>query len=422
MREILDLARKDLLLLTRERAALFWTLAWPLVFALFFGFIMSGGSGGSRSPMSIAVVDSAHSAAGDTLLAELRRSESVAVEEMAAEEARDAVRRGRKVAMVVIPPGYGEGLQQFSGEGPALRVGVDPSRKAESGFLQGILAQTSAAVMQSQMQDKDAIAGWSSQVDSAAAAGQIPPEVADPLRNLFASVGALQGVSGGPGGSGASGFGGPQIEEEPIARLTTGRPRSTFDITFPSAILWALISCSSTFAVSLVLERGQGTLLRLYSAPLGRMRILFGKALACFLACLLTATLLLLVGIFAFRVHIGSPVGVAVALVAASACFTGLMMMFSAAGRTPQAVGGVSWASMLVFAMIGGGMIPLIAMPGWMQTVSAASPVRWGIYTIEGAIWRDFTAAEMGPPLLVLFAIGVVAFTVGTTLFRRSET
>jgi ABC-2 type transport system permease protein len=70
-------------------------------------------------------------------------------------------------------------------------------------------------------------------------------------------------------------------------------------------------------------------------------------------------------------------------------------------------------------AMFGGGMIPLLFMPPFMQTLSNFSPVKWGILSLEGAIWRGFTVAEMLPIVAVLIAVGMAGLLAGTVIFSR---
>src|SRR6185503_2734947 len=50
----------------------------------------------------------------------------------------------------------------------------------------------------------------------------------------------------------------------------TKKLRSPWDISFPSAMLWGVIGCVAGFAVSLVKEQTEGTLLRLKVAPITR--------------------------------------------------------------------------------------------------------------------------------------------------------
>ena len=76
---------------------------------------------------------------------------------------------------------------------------------------------------------------------------------------------------------------------------------------------------------------------------------------------------------------------------------------------------------MMPFAMIGGGMIPLIAMPSWLVTLSDYSPFKWSIYSMEGVVWRDFTFVEMLTPCGILLAIGAAFFAFGVWAFHRGE-
>jgi ABC-2 type transport system permease protein len=111
----------------------------------------------------------------------------------------------------------------------------------------------------------------------------------------------------------------------------------------------------------------------------------------------------------------------AVAILSAAVCFCGMMMLLAVLARTEAAAGGFGWAILLIMAMLGGGMIPLFVMPGWMQRVSGVSPVNWAIRAMEGAIWRDFTAQQMLAPCAMLLAFGLVCFALGVFGFKRLE-
>lgn len=150
------------------------------------------------------------------------------------------------------------------------------------------------------------------------------------------------------------------------------------------------MGCVASFSISIVIERNQGTFLRLRTSPLTWMQVLAGKGLACFLTSVFVIASLLLAASIMFGVRIGNPLLLIVAVGSAAFCFTGLMMLFSTLGKTEGGVAGAGWGIMMPMAMLGGGMVPLLAMPGWMQTASNFSPVKWGIYALEGAIWRGF--------------------------------
>jgi len=171
----------------------------------------------------------------------------------------------------------------------------------------------------------------------------------------------------------------------------------------------------------MVAERSAGTLLRLQAAPISRFAILGGKALACFFACLLDSALIVAIARVGFGVAIENVLGLALALVCASACFAGITLAMGAFGKSEQAVAGAGWAALIVMAMLGGAMVPLAFMPDWLARLSVLSPVKWGITALEGAVWRGFDPAELAVPCAALLAVGIASFFTAAVLMERKH-
>jgi len=436
MSAILRLALKDLRLLIRDKYGLFWVLAFPLMMALFFGSIFGSGEGG-RAAMKVMVVDQDQSDYSRRFIENLDASEAIRMVPADADSARGVVRRGKAVAYLILKPGADDFENLFDADSATMIVGLDPARRAEAGYLQGLLVQAWFKLLQEDLFEPQAaqrsIQKYIGHLSSDSV--EAGPDV-DALTDFFGSLdgfmaqldtGALSPKATGEAATDesdstiddASGFG-PQIDFEDVA-IKADQPRSAWEITFPQALLWALIGCAAAFAISLVVERTAGTMLRLRLAPILRAQILAGKGLACFVFCVSDCTLLLLIGKFVFDIRTPQPLFLAEAVVAAGICFVGLMMLISVLGKTEQAVGGAGWAILLVMSMTGGGMVPLMAMPKWMVTISHVSPVKWSILALEGAIWRGFSQAEMALPLGVLIGVGLVAFATGVLVLRVTD-
>ncbi|HYD50955.1 MAG TPA: ABC transporter permease [Terriglobales bacterium] len=343
MRAALVIACKDLRLLLRDRAALFWVVGFPLVFALFFGSVMKADSESDTAAIAVIVVDaptdSAQRAADTEALAKFLEQAGLQVSRAAAATAHQAVRRGDSIGFVE------------AGEDGVVALGIDPSRRSEAALLQALLRSASSAA---------------------------PPST---------------------------------VRVTNVAR--SGVARSGYEVVFPAMVLWGLLGCAAAFAISMVGERSTGSFLRLRAAPLTRIAILAGKALACAAACAATASLLSLVGWLALDVQIAAA-GRFVAVVGAIVvCFSGLTMMLSVLGTTEQSVAGAGWATLILMAMLGGAMVPLALFPDWLLAASNFSPVRWGILALEGATWRDFDWSELVQPLAILSGVGVVTFLAG---------
>lgn len=447
MGPILTLAGKDIKLVLRDKFALFWVFAFPLMYALFFGAIFGGGGDGdgTRGRMPVALVDDDGSQASAALVARLADHSALAVDRVELpegadaetapprtvplDEARDLVRRGRRAAYVRLLPGFGDAPWGVFGAGePLVEVGLDPSRQAEAGMLQGVMMESMFGGMSERLTDK----AWLAEQTDAARSDIADAEGLDPFQRVVFTqfMNALDVffeqidtdvLEDGPGGAMGAGAEMVEVVEVTRERDDDAGPRSSFEITFPTAMIWGLMSVALTFAITIVRERTQGTLLRLRVAPISGVHLLAGKALGCFALCQVVMVFLLLVGTLVLGVRIADFGLLALAMVSIAACFTGLMMVASVMGKTEQAVAGASWGLMMPFAMIGGGMIPLIAMPSWLLALSDFSPFKWGILAMEGAIWRGFEVGDMLAPCAILLGLGAAFFAVGVWIFRRSD-
>lgn len=432
MSKILFIALKDVRILTRDKASLFWVMFFPLLIALFFGTIFSG-SGGQVSGMRIAAINEDGSDYAAAFIDEIDAMEALRVSRMPRDSAVSLVRRGKLSAMVVLKKGFGDSYGMFT-DSALLEIGIDPARRMEAGYLQGLLTRANFMLLHKTFAT---LGAWQDQFDKlesdSAMWASMEPGTKEMGRKLLGTVreltdtvaveyGLAPGDSAGADStaSGSHGFDIFPVEVNTITNKEMG-PRSAFEITFPSALLWALIGISATFAVSIVKERKTGTYTRLRLAPVTRAHILAGKGLAAFLASVSICVILLLIGNLIFGVRITNPGILALGVASAALCFVGLTMLVSVIGRTEEAVGGASWGIFLVAAMTGGGMIPVMFMPNWLLTISHASPVKWGILAIEGGIWRSFTLAEMLLPVSMLLGIGAVAFAIGVIIMSRFD-
>ena len=378
MRAIATLAGKDLALLWRDRAALFWVFLFPIAVAILFGTMFGGGAKGTAA-LPLMALDRDNTQASRAFLKSLEKSPAVKLEMAKAAEAGEAaVRRGQVVALLVLRPGLEKALAGKAGDAVALELRADPSRRAEMGMLRGLIAE-------------------------AAVDNIVLPQPMELMPGLRAAAGVPSA---------------PRIDVVGVASARD-RPRTAFEFSFPSGMVWGLIGCVATFALSMVRERQAGTFLRLRAAPLTRAEILGGKALSCWLACVAELLLLLALGVMFFGMRPANPATLAAAFAASSVGFVGMMMLLSQLGRGEVTVASAGWAVMLVMAMFGGAMMPYFLMPEWMQQAGQASPVRWAIMVLEGALWRGLSWAELARPCLYLAGLGVACFALGVAILQR---
>src|SRR6187431_1361423 len=114
----------------RDRAALFWTLAFPLIFIFMFGFIFQGGGGGG---VTLAWVDVDGTPASAQLRQAFEASGAVELTETTEDDALAQMRQGDVDAVIVVREGYGAAVATgAAGAGTtpaAITVFTDPSRQ-----------------------------------------------------------------------------------------------------------------------------------------------------------------------------------------------------------------------------------------------------------------------------------------------------
>jgi len=431
MRSIYVIAIKDLKIISRDGMGLFFMFAFPVMMGVFFG-VVSGSFAPDKVEMTIAVIDKDNSTMSKKFVAGIQDSKGMTVKQnMTVEEASNEVRKGKMTGLIIIPEKFGESAGIMWAENrAAIKIGVDPSRKAEFGMLQGIVMQASGKLMIERFQDPESFKPHLKEARKKIAEDEELPltqklllqGMMNSLDVFIESIGKVQN-SEGDEAKGKM----PQMElvevkqldiVKPESNSVTSKIRNAWDISFPQAMLWGVLGCAAAFAISLVRERTEGTLFRLQVAPIDRYFILAGKALSCFIA---------VVFVIAVMTFLGYLLGMRplhwdlllLASICIAVCFVGVMMLMSVIGRTEQSVGGAGWGIFLIFSMFGGGMLPLAFMPSFMKTLSNFSPVKWGIYSLEGAIWRDFSFVEILGPCGILIGIGVVCFLLGNWRMKR---
>ncbi len=421
MKKVFFLGIKDIRVLMSDKGNIFWVLGFPLIFAFFFGAIYSD-AGEGPSGMNIAVVDEDQSAFSTSYISKLKSSDALKVSLLSRDQAIEQVRKSKVAAAVIIKKGLGDGFEAiFNNEDPKIEIAADPSRKMESGYLQGLLAKAQFEALVGNFTDKnwmkDQVNQWRNEIEDA---NDLDAKDADLYHDLFDSFDTLfddindQDLK--------MGFNGDilNFSQTNISSASDG-PTTPFQITFPQAMLWGILGCAATFAISIVKERTSGTFQRLLIGPINRTHILAGKGFACFITCSFIMCIQYIGAKLFFKMPILEPSFFVLAYFCTILCFVGMMMLISTLGRTEQSAGGAGWAMIMIMAMLGGCMMPLYFMPAWLRPFSNLSPVKWGIYALEGAIWRKFSLLEMAKPCLILLAIGFATFILGVYNLSRQK-
>jgi len=428
MSRLAGLALKDLKLLRRDGGGFFFTFIFPILFAIFFGFIFRGSGSKPRSGMEVALVCEDAGPSAQQLAKDLESDAALKVTRVATRAEGEAlVRTSDVVACVVIPQGYELGVEaMFGGGGAEIEALVDPTRGAEAGLLQGKLTEKAFAAFGEALTDpakaKRTLARSREQINSAAG---LTATQRLAFGTFFNGIDTLVDSGATTVGDDADDAApGPawmpvQVTVTEVRAQRDG-PSSSFDVSFAQGLVWGLMGCVTAFSISITQERAGGTLRRLVVSPLTRRQILLGKALACFLACIAVQAAMLGVFVAFFGLGVTNWPGMALVLVVNAVGFSGVMMAVAGLSRSDEGAGGMGRALIMILAMIGGGTVPLFLLPGWMQTASGISPFKWSVVATEGCVWRGLSWSELAIPIGVLCLFGAAGFVFGWAALKRT--
>lgn len=434
MHAVVSIAGNDLRLLLRDRTAFFFTVIFPVLFGLGFGFIFQAtmGGGGGDATIRVAVVDLDGSDVSAAFVGALDDAADLEVVAIADEErAAGEVRAGAFAAAVVVPAGFGDGLDGvFAGEPLKIRGVVDPSRQAETAMVQGLVQAAAFQALVAGFTDPERALPMLEEARGALAAVEGGNVVQRALvsQAIASAEAVLRGAAdddvadgGNEADSGDAGFAFNPVEVSLVsaAQTETGpRLDSAFQITFPQGAAWGLVGCVTGFGLALVAERDRGTLMRLRTASIRGVDVLLGKSLACFVTATSVLSLTLLV-FLPFGVSVPSPLKLAVVFVVTAWAFVGLMALLATATRSEQGAEGFVRAVLLVMALVGGAGVPKFFLEQVHPWLPYVSPFGWAIAGLEGATWRQLSWAQLATPLAVLMLIGTACFAGGLALFGR---
>ncbi|RKY83053.1 ABC transporter permease [candidate division KSB1 bacterium] len=185
------------------------------------------------------------------------------------------------------------------------------------------------------------------------------------------------------------------------------------------ALLMIMITTMLT-SITLVREKEMGTMTLLKISPLHSFEIIIGKVIPYLLLSLLVATIIILVGVFLFRVPVRGSV-LLLYFFLLLYCLTGLSfgMMISSLAKTQQVAMLFALMSTILPTLILSGFIfPLASMPKILQYLSYIIPARYFLIIVRGIMLKDNTFIELLKPSLALIGFSSIFIIVSTKRFK----
>jgi ABC-2 type transport system permease protein len=205
------------------------------------------------------------------------------------------------------------------------------------------------------------------------------------------------------------------------ARIWFNPNQETTWNTVPSlvAILTTLMGLVVT-ALSVARERELGTFEQLLVSPLGPVEIIIGKTVPALMIGIGEATVMVLMGVFAFGVPLHGSVPLLYAsMVVYLLAVIGVGLFVSSLAKTQQQAILGTFVFMVPAMLLSGFASPIENMPDWLQTLTLANPIRYFIVIVKGIFLKNLSPALVAENLWPMSLIAVFTLTFAGWLFRH---
>ncbi len=361
MQALLALTIANIRSYTRDRAAVFWTLAFPLVFIVLFGLIFQG----SNARLNIGWVDTDGSDAAVKLHAGFAALEGVTLVDTTREDALAQMKIGKVDTVIVVPAGYGASLAAAAaaGGGPPTQIEVftDPSR----------------------------------------------PQLAGSVYQAVGTVLGVVNLGGRP----------PLVVPNPQTVQTENLNAISYFV--PSMLGLSIMQVGIFAAIPLVADREKLILKRLAATPLRRWQLVGSNVLMRVLIAFTQAVIIIVVGTLAFGVEIvGSLLLVAGFVTLGAMAFLALGYVIASFAKTEDAANGMT--SMIQFPMmfLSGAFFQIDQMPQFLQVVARLIPLTYLADALRQVMVGGAAFAPLWVCAAVLLAWLVVCFGIAARKFQ----
>ncbi|MBW6510513.1 MAG: ABC transporter permease [Desulfuromonadaceae bacterium] len=194
----------------------------------------------------------------------------------------------------------------------------------------------------------------------------------------------------------------------------------------PAWTLFGMFFIVIPLAGTLIRERQEGTLTRLMTMPVANASLLLGKVFAYLLICLVQFGLMLAVGKFILPLlgtpvlELGSaPLALLTVAISAALAACGYGILVGVLARSYDQASTFGAVSVVIAAALGGVMVPVYVMPRVMQDLSAISPLGWGLDAFLEIFVRGANLVSVLPQVAALVGFFLVCIVFASLVFRR---
>lgn len=421
IQQIYAVTVKELKVLWHDREALTLLFIMPVFFILVMSLALEGvyGGGGREQPLEILTVNEDQGLAAGKVILDLGKMERLTVVEslenapVTLRKARDLIKTQKYRLALHFGDQFSEQIQSDSDvnrtRAPTISLIIDPAMNLQlvsslRGTIQGIVERHRIMARLPHLVNQG-LSGLAKQgsPEMAQLLNALTPQLEDILSDADIGSQENQRVS---------------LEVVPLRSLENNRQPTSTEQNVPGYTIFGVFFIVLTLASSFIQEKNDGTFQRILAAPLSKAALILGKLLPYYLVNLVQIALMFAVGVAFFDLRLGNIGAMVLISFALSASANGLGLLVAAVGKTEAQVNGLAVLLAITLSALGGMMVPVFLMPGFMKTMSLFTPHAWALSGYHDVMIRGLGVSAVLDEAAVLLGFSVLFFLIALWRFR----
>jgi len=407
---MIEIAFKDLKIFFRDIKAVLLSFLLPIGLITLFGLTFGGltESSGSQHQTNILVTDLDSTATTRDVIAKLDSLKEISITMVGLEEGKDNIMNGNRLGLLVFYKGFADSVE--NGKTQPIELFYDEARKMEAGLIQYALISNLMKILGPKTIKRkvmNSIRTKYPKLDT-----DMMSQIEGDMNEQFAPAESGKDNNGGIGKMGG-------LEITGLARKQS--VNWALIQSFAGTAVMMLLFSVAAIGSSLLSEREDGTLKRLLYSPISPIHIMFGKVTFAMVVSVIQLTVMYIFSCLALGMDTAYNVFYLMLVIIATAfACSGFGIFIAAISTSRKQAEGMATIVILLMSAIGGSMIPIYFMPGFMQKTAVISLNYWSIQGFYDVLGRDASFGQFIYKVGILMGIGALMMTISASLFKRN--
>lgn len=385
---------KDLKLFITDKRSVLLTFLMPMVLITVFALAFGRNSSGDSDPVTVYISDKDQTPVSSTYILQLDSIKEVDLITIEADTGRQKISAGKLTSMIILEKGFSDSL--LSSKSVPVTYVYDESKAIEANIAGQIVQFFTQRFVQYYNENKTA---------------QLQLPLPDSAQNMQIKKYILETLKSNN----------IQLKSESVQGKKKKSP-GLIQAVAGTAVMMLLFSVTALGA-GILEEKENGTLKRIFYTPLNPYHLLWAKMTTANLVAMAQLFVMFIYANILFGLEIGTNIPALIIMVfcTAFACSSFGVFLASVA-KTRQQVQAYSTLIILSMSVLGGSMVPLFLMPGWIQNIAVVSVNYWSIQGFYDIFWRElpFDSYTFLMKPFTLLLIGIIMLSVSAFFYKKN--